>query len=1144
MCVNVATGVVTQAAREFLLGGEMPFNMLRTYASDSGRLGPLGWGWSSDHERWARVEGDVAILFEGGVEVARRGPLPLDRETWFGRETLGAMRVLRTAQGLIVTTAGRRRLEFAAPAREQDPWPLRTLGDLNGNVIAFDRDDDGRPVRATDSRGRRFALGYERGLLVEITLRVADVDPVVLARYEYDSRKDLVAAWDASGAVRRYEYDDHLLVQETNPSGGSRYYAYDRDRRAVATWLDGGIRYRGLERDPARRTALLVDSEGWGTLHRFNEADLCYEKVDALGQVKRTFFAADFSPIYSEDEELGPIHLESYDPATRSLTTIDAAGAATVVQFNEMNQPIRSIGPEGHAWEAEYDERGNQLTLSSPLGRRWSHSYDARGRVERIVEPGGRQIRVRRERDGMTIRYEDQLGGFATCEQDGFGRLVAYTDEAGRTTSWSLDILGRPASIRLPGGGVVRFRRDAEGRPLEVLGPMGYREQRTYDRFGLLLSATDAAGRVHRYEYDAEQRLVAATGPRGDRATIDHDRLGRPQRMTYPDGRAEVFEFDPQGYVTAVRDPGGTRLTFEYDAMRRLTARRHPDGRETTFSYDPSGRMTAAASPWSLVEIEYDADGRAVKEVQAAGTLSHDFDAGGRRRGLGLDDGRIASYDYDPRGRLVELADAAGRVLQFRHDARSVAVEVLDSAGISERSEYGATGLLDHRRVIDLRGEVLHDREYRRDEGGRVASVVDHRLGATTNYRYDRAGRLESVERDGAVLEAYAYDAGDNPVRSHDRDRYEYAPGDRLTAAGEIRCGYDAVGNLAWIERGTERTEFHRDYENLLTRVDHPDGTSTEFLYDAFHRRIASVRDGRTTEYAWWGDRIVAESGPDGLITHAHTPGGFQPATLAHGGASKRYVTDHVGSPQALVDQAGAVVEEVLPAGFDRPAVGGRLFPGQYLDRATGLAWNRHRDYDPSLRRYISPDPVAFYPAGSVYSYAADDPVNAIDPLGLTCYRAECDDAFKRMDNAMNTEHHPPNPVQAPHPGTQVPNHKGLKQRIDEFNANTGWMPLTRNPGDPAGGGSGQANTIASHYDQYWTLQDHLRNAQNDWWTNGCTPANTSDPARAAQVEADANNLNTYTPPVPEPNPEQSRLMEGIRMFRQDAGSGLWLPVH
>lgn len=111
-----------------------------------------------------------------------------------------------------------------------------------------------------------------------------------------------------------------------------------------------------------------------------------------------------------------------------------------------------------------------------------------------------------------------------------------------------------------------------------------------------------------------------------------------------------------------------------------------------------------------------------------------------------------------------------------------------------------------------------------------------------------------------------------------------------------------------------------------------------------------------------------------------------------------------------------------------------------------------------------------------------------------------------------------------------------------EFAAGTGWSPVYRNPGDKAGGKSGQADTISSHYGQYWTTQDHLQEARKDWWANGCHPSNTSDPTGAAQVESQADRLANYSQPPPTPDPEQARPMEGITRFILDSASSLWLP--
>ncbi|MEE4209716.1 MAG: RHS repeat-associated core domain-containing protein, partial [Parvularcula sp.] len=84
---------------------------------------------------------------------------------------------------------------------------------------------------------------------------------------------------------------------------------------------------------------------------------------------------------------------------------------------------------------------------------------------------------------------------------------------------------------------------------------------------------------------------------------------------------------------------------------------------------------------------------------------------------------------------------------------------------------------------------------------------------------------------------------------------------------------------------------------------------------------------------------------------------------------------NHLGVPVVTTNAQGQVV---TPANdFLRPG-----FPGQ-SEVLADLYYNRARDYDPVLGRYIQADPIGLAEDVNPYVYAGSDPVNMIDPLGL-----------------------------------------------------------------------------------------------------------------------------------------------------------------
>ena len=105
----------------------------------------------------------------------------------------------------------------------------------------------------------------------------------------------------------------------------------------------------------------------------------------------------------------------------------------------------------------------------------------------------------------------------------------------------------------------------------------------------------------------------------------------------------------------------------------------------------------------------------------------------------------------------------------------------------------------------------------------------------------------------------------------------------------------------------------------------------------------------------------------------------------------RHYHCDHLGTPIALTDDKqnivwaarldpwGNVQEEFNPGHIEQSI---RL-PGQHHDKGTGLYYNRHRYYDPSIGAYINQDPIGFDGGENLYRYSKNIPNSSIDPLGL-----------------------------------------------------------------------------------------------------------------------------------------------------------------
>lgn len=109
------------------------------------------------------------------------------------------------------------------------------------------------------------------------------------------------------------------------------------------------------------------------------------------------------------------------------------------------------------------------------------------------------------------------------------------------------------------------------------------------------------------------------------------------------------------------------------------------------------------------------------------------------------------------------------------------------------------------------------------------------------------------------------------------------------------------------------------------------------------------------------------------------------------------YHCDHLGTPQEMSDQTGAIVwtanykawgeckteNHTKRDIWDSEIITNNIrFQGQYFDQETGLHYNRFRYYSPYVGRFISKDPIGLLGGLNTFAYAPN-PVGWVDPFGL-----------------------------------------------------------------------------------------------------------------------------------------------------------------
>ena len=340
-------------------------------------------------------------------------------------------------------------------------------------------------------------------------------------------------------------------------------------------------------------------------------------------------------------------------------------------------------------------------------------------------------------------------------------------------------------------------------------------------------------------------------------------------------------------------------------------------------------------------------------------------------------------------------------------------------------------------------------RLYHYDKVGQLTDIHDKRRGHI-EYKYDPVGRL--LQANSALgKETFAFDPASNIINPnkqynirqqdtyfepiHQNIGYNHLVNNVVKDYLNQKYMYDEFGQLV---RQIESDVLYFEWDALgrLIRSKNSD-QETHYRYDALGRRIEKAKQkvrhqGMTeiTHYGWDGDTLAYESTSQYTKHYVYEKDSFIPLIQAtyrqqikqhqtpqwHHGYDYEadplwhedktaekfdrvwfYHCDHLGTPQEMSDQTGAIVwtaqykawgeckseNHVKRDIWDSEIITNNIrFQGQYFDEETGLHYNRYRYYSPYVGRFISKDPIGLLGGFNIYAYAPN-PIQWTDALGL-----------------------------------------------------------------------------------------------------------------------------------------------------------------
>lgn len=852
---------------------------------------------------------------------------------------------------------------FTAPAGVKSDLVKTSTGytltsRTTATVTTFDA--DGRTTSVADRNGNKTTYTYTGGVLSKVvgtrgtaeaktaTINVTDTAITVTqstssenrtVKFEKDATNDLAAFVDAEGNRTLFETWSGQVRKITSPTGEVTNIAYDDQDRVTRV---GKVNFDGAN----SRTRFEYASDTQTLV-----ADPNTDQAAAVSAVPRTTYTLNAGDrVTKVTDPMGRQRSKTYTPDFDTASSTSGAGTTAGTTTNTFGA-----------------NNGQSVTKSTSAG--------------------GASGQATYENTAANTKYlansaTDDVGNKSLYTFNGAGNPLTSTDAMASEAKLTYNADGTVATALAPGNGTntTKYAYDANKQLVKVT------------------PVTGASLGVKDFTYDTWGRLATATDGRGNTTTYSYDKIDRLTKIDFSDATADVsYTYDGDGMLTTRVDGSGT-TTFGYDNLGRLTSRANTaGGGEITYGYDLASNLISTTDTRGTTRYEFDASGTptALKYLLngAEKTLAFATDDRGRRTDVWLDANADRTSwaahthtDYDTSGRVKRVKSTEG------FGATEAVVSDLTycyAAGTTPAGGCETTAAKD----------PANDR-------AKIQWVKNAADGAATAYTYDKRGWLTKAVRTGGdrpYTYNYGYDVRGNRLTANASEdnpaqNYTFNAANQVTNSGFT---YDGNGNLT---KDTKATFAYNAAQQMVSTT-RSTGTFTYTYAGASQQELVKQTTTRGNyEYVYGrtdavGNPVIEQIKYDGSTGYVERdPVTGEPLMLrTPSGMQSLYVYDGTGNPTALVTNSGytATAYEYDPYGVptlteDSGGWGTPVNPYQFKgglhDRTTNWVKFGHRWYSVAWGRFSQMDTLdaPLDPANANrYAFAANDPINNSDPLGL-----------------------------------------------------------------------------------------------------------------------------------------------------------------